>query len=649
MSQVFLHIADGRTLWVPTHKAAPHETGSVVILPQVNPTELVRSFYLFDNSIQVVDDARFATSANAKTPADISRAVGQFRERCARDEPFMMSSRYNPGAQRSSAPAAAAPVAPLQQSAYQMPPPQPYAQASVMMPPPTLQSQPPAGGFAMMNQAFLQPPGALHPMQQQQPGYLNAVNNGYMAQPPPPMHHYHQHHHQQQHQYGAPGGYNSMQQGGGRQPYGHHQHHHHHHQQRFGAPGHHSHQQQQGPPGAQQNRFQDIVFNKPQPIETPIEVPKDVHDLYHQPNGRIYLATLPSARITVWLRSHTMAPANYQRYVHCKGGISLMMKSTASDLMDSKPVELFDRQLCTHFLAHNYCSRKGCLHVHHSESQLRHMIAVKHVLLQDTSKREREQMAEDIVAKDRAAQSRPKEDFETRYNIVMSMPPTVVSGTPAHLIKGEATTNEDETQSVPNVLAVTKGGGRGGVGSGGRGEDSTALAEGSPSSSHHQGNVNGTAAVAPAPPRPGRYTGPIGVASDSDSDSSDTDTSDDDSSDSSSSSSDDDSKSSKSGSSAAGDNEEKDLSEEEKAQAATAKALAKENKKKLRKLVDAMKSERVSLEKLQKKDFHKISKDADDSHHQIRKREKKDRKREKRGRSHSGEDRRRRSTSRRRD
>jgi hypothetical protein len=623
MSQVFLHVADGRTLWVPTHKAASHETGSVVMLPQANPTELVRSFYLFDSAIQVVDDARFATTHNAKTPADVSRAVAQFRERCSRDESFMMASRYNPGAQRPAA------LAPMQtsvaapQQAYQLPPqqqPMQYSQTSVMMPP-----QP--SGFSMMNQAFLQPPGGL-PMQQQRPPY----NSGYLPQAPSPMNHYQQHHQQQQIPYGS---YNPIPQG--RQPYGHqHHHHHHHHQQRFGAPGHQQ-QQQGGPAGAQQNRFQDIVFNKPQPIETPVEVPKEVYDLYHQPNARLYLATLPCARITVWLRSHTMAPANYQRYVHCKGGISLMMKAAAPDISDSKPVELFDRQLCTHFLAHNYCSRKGCLHVHHSEAQLRHMIAVKHVLLQETSKREREQMAEDIIAKDRAAQSRPKEDFETRYNIVMSMPPTIVTGTPAHLVKGEATTNEDETQSAPNVLAVTKSARPP------RGDDSSAVAE-----SHHS-HYQGANSAAPAAPRPGRYTGPIGVASDSDSDSSDTSSNDGSSSDDSGSSSDDDKSSS--GGSSASDNEEKpQLSDEEKAQAAAAKAQSKDNKKKLRKLVESMKEERVAIEKLQKKDFRKISKDADESRHQIRKREKKDRKsREKRGRSHSGEDRRRRSTSRRRD
>lgn len=624
MAQVFLCVADGRTLWVPTHKAAPHETGNVVILPQANSTELVRSFYLFDHPVQVVEDPRFVTSPATKTPADVSRAVAQFRERCARDEPFMMSSRYNPNSQRP-APQAAQPPQHIQSfqqpQQYNMPP-----AAAAMLPPPSMQQQQPTS-YPMMNQSFLQPP---------------AFNGA-------PMHHQHhqqhQYHHQQQQPMNPYGGYNQQQMGrGGYQqgaPYGGHQQHHHHHQQRFGGPG--GMQQQQQQQGGPQARFQDIVFNKPQPIELPVEVPKEVRDLYQAAGSRIYLATLPAARITVWLRSHTMTPSNYQRYVHCKGGVSLMMKTSAVDVLESKPVELFDRQLCTHFLAHNYCSRKGCLHVHHSEAQLREMVAVKHVLLQDTSKREREQMADDIVAKDRAAQGRPKEDFETRYAIVMAMPPTVVTGTPAHLVTGVAS-NESDTQAVPNILAVT-----GGNRAGGRPLRDEGGSFGDPAPS--QAGGFGGPAPPPAAPRPGRYTGPIGVASDSDSDSSDTSSSSSDSSDDSGSDSSSDA-GSDAPSSKDGDNEESEATAEQKAQNAANKSQAKEYKKKLRKLVDDMKAERLQLEKQQKKEFHRIGKDADESRHQIRKREKKERKSSsKRGRSRSDEDhhRRRRSTSRRRD
>lgn len=607
MSQVFLHIVDGRTLWVPTHKAAAHESGTVVVLSNVTPQELVRSFYLFDVPIQVVDDSRFATSANAKSIADVTKAVANFRERCARDESFMMSSRYNPGASRPPQPPT------VQQQQQQQPQPYINNSAGAYLQPPMGYPQPP--------QVFPTPPMGMPNLQR--PPYMMA--NPYT----PPIYHHH-HHHQQL--YPQQGGAYNMQAGGRPGGFMPPPQHHHQHHARMGYPG-----AQQPPP--QQARFQDIVFNKPQPVDLPVEVPKDVTELYNQPNGRLYLATLPSARITVWLRSHTMQPSNYQRYVHCKGGISLMMKAAASDIVDSKPVELFDRQLCTHFLAHNYCSRKGCLHVHHSESQLRQMIAVKHVLLQDTSKREREQMAEDIVAKDRACQSRPKEDFETRYAIVMAMPPTFVTGTPANLLRGTAAADDPETQAVPNVLATTS---RPTNSSRNRNDD-----EG-----HHDSPSSGAQAAPPPPPqvRPGRYTGPIGVASDSDTDSSDTETSSSDDSSSSSSSSDDES-SSDDGEKSDGDGDKKSEDEEVAKQRAEIKAQAKENKKKLRKLVDDMKADRIDIEKTQKKEFHGIHKAADEARHRIRKQEKKDRKkRDKRQRSRSSSrEQRRRSTSRHRD
>lgn len=525
LAQIFLHVCDGRTLWVPTHQPTQGEVGAVVLLSHVTQQELLRSFYLFDMPIQVHEDARVAASMpNGKSFNDVFAAVGHFRERCTRDETFMMSSRYNPLAVR--------PAPPVQQQQQYMP-------------------QHLMGGAAMPQMYGGMPAAAPYGHHHHHSMMAPPYPSPYGAPQQQAMYH-HQHHAYAQHS--------------------HHHHHHHHHQQRsmHGA----------APANA---KFSQVVVDKPQEVDIPIEIPKEVSDLYHQSQGKLFLATMPGARITVWLRSHQPSPANYQRYVHCKGGISLMMKASAADIMDSKPVELFDRQLCTHFLAHNYCSRSGCLHHHHNEAQLRKMIAAKHVLLANTSKRERELMAEEIAAKDREALSRPKEDFETRYAIVSNLPPTVVTGTPPELIRPHNPANP----AAPQVSGSVHDSGDADT------RRSYGGAEQRP--------------VAPSQLKP-RFNGPIGVASDSDSD----DSSDGSSSSGSSSSS----SGSDSDSAGSGDGTQKKAD----------RAAKKQNKKQLKKFVGIMRRARNEITAEQKKVFKKLMHAEDDERYEIRKKEKRDRK-----------------------
>lgn len=155
-----------------------------------------------------------------------------------------------------------------------------------------------------------------------------------------------------------------------------------------------------------------------------VEIPKPVADTYASPSLKLVCATMPNARMTVWLRNSPEIPPeeineneNHEigrgsssrqrrsvvnnkegrnKFVHCNGGIILMLKATFEDVEKCKPVMLFPKQICTHFLVHGYCSRVSCLHEHHSEEQLRQLIAARHVQQKAMSKKERQDMVKDI-------------------------------------------------------------------------------------------------------------------------------------------------------------------------------------------------------------------------------------------------------------
>lgn len=405
-----------------------------------------------------------------------------------------------------------------------------------------------------------------------------------------------------------------------------------------------------GPP----TPFQAVQVDTPQPIDIPFPIPQEVTDLYFAPGSRIYCATMPASRTTVWLRDHKLNPQNAGRYVHCKGGFSLMMKATTADVLDAKPVELIDRQLCTHFLAHGFCSRSGCLHAHHSEQQVRQLVAAKHVLLVETTKRERQQMVEDLIEKERLGMVRPKEEFAQRIALVQALPPTFATGTPAHLLGQKPppplpTSAQEVLPSPPSATAaptpsaaVLPGG-----------TFTAAVPPPPPPPFSSTWAMDGASSHPPpphhssGPPPPGthRITGPIGVAEDSDdgdsssSDSDDSSDSDSSSDDSSSSSSDsDDSSSDSSGDSDGGDSDagkggddesttkEVTLDDETVKAAILAKQQRKIFKEEQRKVVQEYRTLRDDIEIAERKGFRSIKKVEDKEGHDLRKREKKLRK-----------------------
>ncbi|RNF13631.1 uncharacterized protein Tco025E_06120, partial [Trypanosoma conorhini] len=436
-SSIFLYIAGGRTLWVPGHTPAPGETKPVQILNFASPRELSRSFYLFDMPIQIVNDPSTAAMIpGGKTPEDVITAVNEFRRVCMEDQDFLLKRCYD--ANKPPPPThnpQQLPVQPQQQQAPQQPQQQQQLMTGIAgmaeslgtrqnpafsaagtnlnqtlllqllqqqqqqrssMPPhasPLQQPPPmnfnrgmmmgcgnaPVGGNMMMSNAGLLPSAPamgyngnyFNPMMQmggRSAGLMPAPNSfpgaPAMGRVPPAM-------------MGSRGG-------GSRGMYGH-------------------------------GQFQAPVRDQPEALPTLPPIPPEILEMYMDPRQKLMCATMPGPRCTVWLREHEIPPVTKNpRYVFCKEGIVLMLKTKGSEVEHSKPVELFEQQLCAHFLIHNYCSRNNCLHRHHTETQLRQLIAGKHVELMAMTKKERHRLSERVLEKEREGLARAAEDREQR-------------------------------------------------------------------------------------------------------------------------------------------------------------------------------------------------------------------------------------------
>ncbi|KAG8348439.1 hypothetical protein TRVL_00731 [Trypanosoma vivax] len=428
-STIFLYITGGRTLWVPSHTPAPGENQPVHILNFASPRELSRSFYLFEMPIQIVEDTRAAAMVpGGKTVKDIVTAVNEFRRVCAEDQEFLLKRCYDPARPPASGTHGA------QQQQQQQPLQQPLtgtagsagqvrgqtspatdannsninqvillqllqqqqqrvAMASQMAPlqqPPQMKFNcgPPLGpaaplgmgGNMMMGNHSVMPPP---PPMGYGGNYFNPMlpppGSGSGLMPPPAPY-----------RRGAYGGPHAAMLGRGRS----------------------------GKPlrGAMGNvQFMAPMREQPEPLPPTPSIPRDILDMYMNPTQKLICATLPGPRCTVWLRNHPIpTDTRRQRCVFCKGGIVLMLKMQATDVVNSKPVELFDQQVCAHFLIHGYCSRNNCLHRHHNEQQLRELIAGKHIELKAMTKKERDHLSAQLVLKEKEGLARAAENRERR-------------------------------------------------------------------------------------------------------------------------------------------------------------------------------------------------------------------------------------------
>ncbi|EKF37617.1 hypothetical protein MOQ_002188 [Trypanosoma cruzi marinkellei] len=447
-SSIFLYITGGRTLWVPGHTPAPGETKPVQILNFASPRELSRSFYLFDMPIQIVNDPSTAAMIpGGKTPEDVITAVNEFRRVCMEDQDFLLKRCYD-----ANKPPPPSQNIPQPQQPQPQPPPQQQQQ-----PPQAQQQQPFMTGISGMaealgmrqnptfnaagtnlNQALLlqllqqqqqqqqqqqrspMPPHA-SPLQQPPPmtfnrgammgaGNLPAGGNMMMnsagMMPPVPSAGFNNNY------------FNPMMSMGGRSA------------GLMPAPNTYPLPHAMGtvPPPMMGHRgagvgrgilshspFQAPVRDQPEALPNLPPIPPEILEMYMNPQQKLMCATMPGPRCTVWLREHEIPPATKNpRYVFCKGGIVLMLKTKGSEVANSKPVELFEQQVCAHFLIHNYCSRSNCLHRHHTEAQLRQLIAGKHVELKSMTKKERHRLSELVLEKEREGLARAAEDREKR-------------------------------------------------------------------------------------------------------------------------------------------------------------------------------------------------------------------------------------------
>lgn len=403
MAPIFLHKRFGRTLWVPSHVQEANETQPVEMLSKLTTSELSRSFYLFDEEVNVVPPSSRSSVPHSRTQQEVLDAVEAFRRRCKENNEHLLSSRYNP--MKDSAPPSAA------------------------MATPSVPFNPAAVG--LVNSVPSNLPQQGHPYGGMMPGYM-APDMGYGMAPPqsigyppppmpgPPLHgsmHPNMFHPSDPYEAAMPPmGYppqylpgmapyagppmNPRMRGFMRGGY-----------PRGGA------SRGGGPPfGSTDFRGPAALhgpFNSPTPVSAEpiehlmkgVEIPREVMAIYSNPAQRLVCATMPGARMTVWLREHEV-PAQERgarspfKYVFCKGGIVLMLKAKGSDIEKSKPVELFPKQICTHFLMHGYCSRSGCLHEHHTEEQLRELIAARHVQQKAMSKKQRHDLIAAILSQE---------------------------------------------------------------------------------------------------------------------------------------------------------------------------------------------------------------------------------------------------------
>ncbi|CCW66801.1 unnamed protein product [Phytomonas sp. Hart1] len=446
-NQIFLHITGGRTVWVPAHKAAPHENKPVHILASVTSMELSRSFYLYDYPVQVVEDPRqAAVSPNCKTVQDVIVAVNEFRRACQADHEYLFQRCYDPKKPHAGMPASQPisvqnPVGQtdllaqlLQQRQQQQQQQQPMIPSSLLNADASMD-----GGAASLSTSV---GGVLGSMGDASTNGANRYNNraqgNYMenfgnknamgdnksmmmmlgvgmpsATPSSfspttmmlggvtssnPTH----------------GNYNAANNPGNmffpnnmipsmmmmpQGPFGH---------SNSPNPASSNGTNRVGPYNGETRR-------EPELIEIKVKIPDEILRTYTNPSQTLVCATMPGPRMTVWLREHPV-PENKKdlKYVFCKGGIVLMLKAQGSEVKDSKPVELFPKQICTHFLIHGYCSRTNCLHEHHSEEQLRKLIAARHVELKAMTKKERHQLIDKILEKEKNGLRAAEEEREAR-------------------------------------------------------------------------------------------------------------------------------------------------------------------------------------------------------------------------------------------
>ncbi|CAD2219590.1 hypothetical protein ADEAN_000709900 [Angomonas deanei] len=158
------------------------------------------------------------------------------------------------------------------------------------------------------------------------------------------------------------------------------------------------------------------VRSEPEPIDVDRNaIPKEVVDTYTNHRLPLVVATMPGPRMTAWLREFPVPQDRRDRqFVFCKGGIILMLKSRAEEVAFSKPVELLPKQICAHFLIHNYCSRPNCFHQHHTEDQVRLLIAARHVELKAMTKQERKDKVAEILVREKEGTAKAEEERQQR-------------------------------------------------------------------------------------------------------------------------------------------------------------------------------------------------------------------------------------------
>ena len=344
-AKIFLSVREGFTFWVASHKASPTEAAmndKVIVLSSLTPVEEKTSLFLLEGEICpafLVDNSNSCPLGAEcrryhRSQTEIINAVADFRSRCQENATFLTSRKYQPG------------VNPFRGSTGQIP--QQHLPQMGQQP-----MYPPQGSMPPLSVGGV-PPGM--PPPPSQPPMMMYPGQGY-AQPPP------QH---QQPQYPP--------QQGMRQPYG-------------AAP-------RRAPiPG-----LQGEMVSSPEPLgDLPVQLDEDTIRKFMSPKFKAYVCCLPRTRQTVWLRDFEPRPQHYALLINLKLSTFFVARLDWKDIKTAKPVILFDKQICTHFVSHGNCTRINCGHTHRSLEQIKTLIACRHRQLKQMTSEQREQVLQQLL------------------------------------------------------------------------------------------------------------------------------------------------------------------------------------------------------------------------------------------------------------
>jgi len=141
---------------------------------------------------------------------------------------------------------------------------------------------------------------------------------------------------------------------------------------------------------------EEYRLTEPEPLEMPCEVPADIQKRFVSMSNQ-YIALLPKTQRTVWLSVFSPILVPQARMLRSRGGTTMLTQMDLGDMRHAQPVLLFDRPVCMNFAQRNVCTNKECEGAHHTEVQIKGLIACRFLQLQSMKPKEKNKMFDALV------------------------------------------------------------------------------------------------------------------------------------------------------------------------------------------------------------------------------------------------------------